>query len=305
MLKTSLFFSYVYNLLIQTYKCRKLGFLYRLWRFFWDFTLRFKGVLVYTKIHGFDAVVPIGHWYLLAIQNYPKFNRPLLYLFEYEKSLKSDGLVVVDVGSAVGDTVLFLESKYPGINNYLCIDGDEEYNQIIEKNLALLQGRYVLINSLVSDKKEKIGKIEKENPTTGTSSSSVLADADSIDNLLNSFSKIDLVKIDIDGFDGVALSGSREIIKRHSPSIIFEWNVPLFEKTKNDKYKPFLILSELGYEHLFWFDNFGNFLFYQKEPKIEEIEAMANFSLSMEKKNGYHYDIVALKVNKNFVSFIH
>jgi FkbM family methyltransferase len=260
--------------------------------------------LVRTKIHGFNAIVPIGHWYLLAIQNYKRFNSPLLYLVNFVKNLKSGNIVVVDVGSAIGDTVLFIESKYPNACSFICIDGDDEYNKIIRENLEFLKERNSVVNILVSDKKNQIGKIKKENPTTGTSTSDILSNADSIDNILKEYGIIDILKIDIDGFDGQALSGAKEIIKKFNPSIIFEWNLPLFEKTKNSFFQPFEVLRDVGYNHLFWFDNFGNFLFYVQNPTLEELHIMASYSLNMKDVNGFHYDIIALNQKINFIEYI-
>jgi FkbM family methyltransferase len=274
------------------------------WRKIWDFTLRYNGTLVRTKIHGFDAIVPIGHWYLLVIQNYPKFNSPLLLLCQLVYKIKGRGLVIVDVGSAVGDTVLYIESKLPEINRYVCIDGDDEYNEIIQSNLRFLNGRFHLINSLVSDKEEKIGKIEKVDPTTGSALSKNLGNANSLDNLLIKHEEIDLLKIDIDGFDGVALAGSKGIIEKFKPAIIFEWNIPLFIKTKNDIMTPFKVLIESGYRYFYWFDNFGNFLFSQVDPSLEELNQMAHYSVRMENINGYHYDVIALTKQTDFIDLI-
>ena len=303
-LRKNLFVSIIYNLLIFSYRARKINFLYKVWQFAWKFSLRFTDYYAVTKIHGSRAIVPVGHWYLLVLQNYPKFNHPLLYLVKYSISRKNRPLSIVDVGSAIGDTVLFIEEKYKGVHSFVCIDGDSQYNTIIKHNLDFLDERFTLVNSLVSDKSEKIGMIEKENPTTGSSTSANLADASSLDLLLLENKVIDIIKIDIDGFDGKALAGASDVLKLKSPSIIFEWNVPLFLKTNNDIMLPFESLEKCGYNDYFWFDNFGNFMFYRRGVSYEELEVLAELSVRMFEVSGLHFDVVALKEGRGFIDFV-
>lgn len=303
-MKTNYTLSIIYNLLVKTYKFRKISFFYKIWRFFWDLSSNFKNKFIKTKLHGFDAILPIGHLYLLYIQNYKNFNHPLISIVKCILGNKKTKLTIVDVGSAVGDTVLLLESLFPNKNTYICIDGDLEFNQIINNNLKFLGNRFKFINSLVSNKTEKIGKIVKPNPTTGSSLSEELQDADSLDNLLKDIKSIDIIKIDVDGYDGLVILGASSILKKLSPAIIFEWSVPHFKKTNNNIYIPFEELSKAGYKHFYWFDNFGNFLFYRIGYDKNEIEFMGSYSEELLEKRGYHYDIIALKESSDLLTYL-
>ena len=69
---------------------------------------------------------------------YPKFNQPLYSLTKVAIEQFDRPLFVVDVGTAEGDTVLFIESNFPEkIEGYLCIDGDQEFFSFQEYNLNL------------------------------------------------------------------------------------------------------------------------------------------------------------------------
>ncbi len=302
-LKTSLLFSVLYNLLIKTFWTRKIKFLFQIWQVLWKISDR-KGVFVKTKVHGYPAIVPSGHWYLLVLKKYKKFNTPLVSLLDYTETKLKRKINIVDVGSAVGDTVLLLEGCSKNrLNTYVCVDGDDEYIDIAKENLRFAGDRVRLIHTLISDNYEPIGKIIKNNPTTGTASSEDLLVPKTLDSILESESEIDLVKIDIDGYDGRAISGMSETLKKFKPNIIFEWNVPLFEKTNNDLFQPFKVLNEVGYGHFFWFDNFGNFLFYQKNIRVEDLEVLSIYSKNNFMKTGFHYDIVSIFNDNDFINF--
>jgi len=301
---TSPFLTAAYNLLISTYFLRKSKYLFPVWRMFWNFVASKKGKYVSTDIHGSRAVVPVGHWYLLVLKTYPKFNSPLKSLIRYAENIYSRDLVVVDVGSAVGDTVLLIEEISSRKNKYICIDGDIEYNLIVENNLKHLGGRFHLINSLVSSTDEEIGKIVKINPTTGTANSDIKEKASYLDELLKNEKTIDVIKIDIDGFDGRAISGAREILTKFSPMVIFEWNVPLYERLDNNILEPFKVLNSSGYTKFYWFDNFGNFLLFQNSIEESVLFEMAKLSSIKFSTSGLHYDVVAVKESNDFISYI-
>jgi FkbM family methyltransferase len=302
-LKTNLPYSLAYNILVRTFWLRKTKLTYTIWRFFWDLCDNQK-IFITTKIHGFKAILPAGHWYLLVLQKYLKFNQPIVSLIKYLEFLHKRPLKIVDVGSAVGDTVLLIENRSSYKHNFICIDGDPDYIKISENNLSFLKERIKLIESLLSADFGLIGKIIKDNPTTGTSKSEELVPSSTLDFLLNSEKKIDFVKIDIDGFDGQAIGGFKNILTTQDPIIIFELNIHLYHLTNNNILKPFTDLIECGYKHFYWFDNFGNFLFYQKGINENELEKMARYSTLMTKVNGYHFDIISMKNDSDFIEFI-
>ena len=56
---------------------------------------------------------------------------------------------------------------------------------------------------------------------------------DSLISLINP-DAIDLIKIDVDGFDGKVLLGAKGILRRYSPAVIFEWHPALCKQTGNN-----------------------------------------------------------------------
>jgi hypothetical protein len=68
---------------------------------------------------------------------------------------------------------------------------------------------------------------------------------------------IDVFKIDVDGFDGRVLAGSRKLLLQHKPVVIFEFHPGLVKETGNEILLPFIVLAETGYHTLIWFDKYG------------------------------------------------
>ncbi|MDQ8757762.1 FkbM family methyltransferase [Sphingosinicella sp. LHD-64] len=60
----------------------------------------------------------------------------------------------------------------------------------------------------------------------------------------NGIAHVDLIKIDIDGFEGLAFEGARSTLMRFRPPIIAEASVYQYEQGRPD---PFRILAKLGY----------------------------------------------------------
>lgn len=59
---------------------------------------------------------------------------------------------------------------------------------------------------------------------------------------------LDLIKIDIDGFEYKALNGGIETIDKFKPKIIWEFNKDFYEKTGNNTIKMLEKFEKLGYK---------------------------------------------------------
>lgn len=239
---------------------------------------------------------------------YPKFNQPLFALAKVAVENLGRPIRVVDVGTAVGDTVLFLEANFPGkVSEYLCIDGDKEFFSFQEFNLKSVREKCVKVFALLTDKPEMVSSIDKKDPTTG---SAVGADKEmgrTLDQVIEEtgFGAPDLIKIDIDGFDGKALGGATQTLKTHKPLVIFEWNTPYYELVGNDTIQPFEVLEECGYTTFIWVTNLGVFSHIEVGYNKEALHRMAEFERTMLAYNGTHFDVIALpKAKENLAKQI-
>jgi FkbM family methyltransferase len=299
LLKTNSFFSFLYNFLLDTYWCRRLPILSKIWNTLWKWQVSSYKGLVSSKLHGIPVILTNGHWYSLVCRQIPKFNQPLFALVE-ALSAKKKNLKVVDVGAAVGDTVLFLETNFPGkIEHYVCIDGDEEFFSFQEFNLAKVKSKSTQIFALLSDHEELVSAIDKKDPTTGSSIGDKKVMGKTLDKCLEKCGKtdVDLIKVDIDGFDGKALGGAIKTLQNSKPLVIFEWNPPLFELVGNDLLQPFQVLASNGYEEFLWFTNKGDFSHFEIGYQEESLLKMGKLCQALSSVNGHHFDIIALPQN--------
>jgi FkbM family methyltransferase len=297
---TSPLFSLFYNILVSTYIVRKVRLLSKIWFWLWNYQKsKYKG-LILTNLHGYKAIVPNGHWYVLVCKVYPKFNSPLVALCREVILTRNHKINIIDVGAAVGDTVFLLESNFgQHINHYLCIDGDEEYIEIITENLKIFSERCTVISALISDKNEEIPEIIKIDPTTGSANGTNKTTSKTADEIIlgAKLESIDLIKIDIDGFDGKAIGGLTNVLALHQPPIIFEWNPPLYHLVQNDIFQPFEVLSNYGYDVFLWYSNTGHFSHYEIGSNKNALKFMSDYCEAVKDKSGAHFDIIAIHRN--------
>jgi hypothetical protein len=104
----------------------------------------------------------------------------------------------------------------------------------------------------------------------------------------------DMLKIDVDGFDGRVLAGARETLRRHKPSVLFEWHPILCRATNNSWTEHFEVLAECGYTRFVWWDKFGGFSHFTEGYEPAEVNRMANFCIGSKSHDDWHFDVAAL-----------
>jgi FkbM family methyltransferase len=296
MLKTHTVYSATYNALLALASWKQKPILKKIWGTLWRWQLGFPG-LVASKLHGQPVVLTNGHYYPLVNIWHPLFNQPLFALAEFMIRERKRNIKIVDVGAAVGDTVLMLEANFPGkIDGYLCVDGDPQFFSFQEYNLSSVSHKTQKVFSLLSDEVTMVGSIEKTNMTTGSALGETKVMSRTLDQIAqdSNFSGVDLIKIDVDGFDGKVLGGAQKILLNDKPGVVFEWNTPYFHKTGNEILQPFEVLHHCGYNRFIWFNNLGEFTHVQFGLDVEALHETDKISKLQLDKTGLHYDVVAL-----------
>jgi FkbM family methyltransferase len=139
---------------------------------------------------------------------------------------------IIDVGANIGIySALFGQLSS---NDIFLIEASPINMGMLKENLVPLEHKtnFIYCEEAFSD---KIEEIESTIHYLWTGRGSVLQDTkiykfNTIDNLLKDYNKnINLIKIDVDGFDYQVLKGTENTIKKHKPIIMFE----LMEETLN------------------------------------------------------------------------
>ena len=151
---------------------------------------------------------------------------------EYETKLISEKVesnsVVVDVGANIGYYTMIMAKRAKKV---FAIEPDEENYEILKKNIeANKLNNVVLIRAAASDKREKI-RLYKSLTNNGdhrvynTGDRRYVEELFSValDEILLNEQKIDLIKIDTQGWEPKVLVGAKKVIERDSPILFMEY----------------------------------------------------------------------------------
>ena len=156
-------------------------------------------------------------------------------LLEKIKSFKLNGLYV-DVGSHHGNHSIYFE-KFCNSDKVISIEGNPFNFKYLKENITRNKCKNMLINKIVSNKKDVTLTMEYNMGNTGMSrivNSKINTDyknsnnniirntTNTLDNLLKNEENISLIKIDIENFEYYALLGGQNIITKHKPVIVIE-----------------------------------------------------------------------------------
>lgn len=250
---------------------------------------------VRVGIHGQKAIVNVGNTYPFYSRKFPQLNSPLVELV-YQNYVNAKRKVnIVDVGAAVGDTILLLRAKCPDmIDQFYCIDGDPEFFGYLKQNVGNLPGAHFAHAMLSSSATVERGLI-RIHGGTASAQGTMPVPTTTLDAVIAEMSpeQIDVLKIDVDGFDGKVLLGSRQTLRRYRPSVVFEWHPILCIQTGNNYTDHWECLTNEEYDRFLWFDKFGHFNFIMTYFDRRVVDLMARYCQA-DPENDMHFDIVAL-----------
>jgi FkbM family methyltransferase len=255
-----------------------------------------SGTSVTTKIHGTTAQIPADYTYPLICRNFTTFNNPYLELVHQTWLQKRRPLNIIDVGAAIGDTFLLIMQNDPeAVNTIFCVEGNAFFLKYLKENTTRFY-KAIIIETLLSDKDGLIPELVSLHSSTASALGDNKVAAKKLDTVFGTInsSAIDVLKIDVDGFDGKVLAGSANLLKKNHPSIIFEFHPLLINKTGNDIFQPFQMLKDCGYEMLYWYNKFGVYSHSLAADDKIKIQYYADRCINGEDGEDWHYDIIAL-----------
>ena len=170
---------------------------------------------------------------------------------ELNEELKLNNGVFIDVGANIGKYTIKIGNSLKMNGRVISFEPENDNFEMLKKNTKLNNLKNTtLINKALSDKKgklklylakgnwghlslvEKVGEKYEE------------VEVDTLDNILKELkiSKVDLIKIDVEGAENLVLKGALETLKKSHPKIIFE----AWDKNHLDKIKK--VLEPLNYK---------------------------------------------------------
>ncbi len=248
-----------------------------------------------TMVHGFEASLQAGSDYPEIVARFPWFNAPLVELVHQVWLAKAHGVCVVDVGAGVGDTVLLLKQRCcDAVAQFICVEGDPDFFVLLEDNVRLFSD-VVAVQRLLAREDRSIPSLVKHRASTAIAAGSGWSQACRLDAVSEvSRAAVDVLKIDVDGFDGEVLAGATELLTRCAPAVIFEWHPRLQVAAGFDCVAAFEALQSCGYDRYLWFNNIGTFSHFEEGYSVPALRKLAGYLLEVNSRADEHFDVVAL-----------
>lgn len=176
-------------------------------------------------------------------------------------SMTSEGDTVLDIGTNIGET-LFHFAKVAGDSGFVYgFEPDQDTYRKVTNNIGLNTFENVhVFNTGVADKKESVklfrvdphnrgmNRILTEEESAGFEDSTTI-ETDTLDNILaeNGISAVDLIKIDIEGYEMHALRGAVDTLRLYRPRLFVEVGYTRLIKNGTSPTELVKFLHDFGY----------------------------------------------------------
>ena len=160
---------------------------------------------VYSQLLYLEGVRLIGERFLLG-------------------SMLQPGMRVVDVGANIGYMLLLFECAVGAAGEVLCIEPSPENLPTLRRNIECNGLRNVrLVEAAVGSSRGQVGfRAGINGGVTGGSDSAYQVPMVTLDTLVPD--RVDFLKIDVDGYEGQALLGATEVLRRDRPVVFLEFH---------------------------------------------------------------------------------
>jgi len=205
---------------------------------------------------------------------------------EYETKLLlrqlNNNSIAVDVGANIGYYTVQMAKICKRV---YAIEPDKDNFEILKKNVEENKlNNVVLINAAVGAKKEKITLYKSaandgDHRVYNAGNRTNIAEVFSVrlDDILVNEQKIDLLKVDTQGWEPAVIEGGKEIIKRDTPNMFLEYWPSAYKEAKLDANRMMIFLESI-YKNIWQIDSRLNI--YNKEIKIDEETGYADLWLT-------------------------
>ena len=248
--------------------------------------------IVEYQLEGNRLLIPFFHPLPIYIRDNP------LYCLDFPRvarivAEKYADLSVIDIGANVGDTLTLLRTSTSA--PVLCIEGDTDYFEVLQKNAASFEAVY-LKKALLGEHNETLqgilttergtGFIETPDPSTAASNQTLQIQR--LPDILAEFPQFQnakLLKTDTDGFDYKILKGASEWLDRAKPILFFEYSPYLLSQQSDEARALFPDLSAKGYTDLLFYDQLGFLLLSVAIENLELLEDIYRYLMAKKTKN--------------------
>lgn len=269
-----------------------------------------RGLRRRHTIGKFAVELPAGHMLDTLQALFARYDRELPHVAKI-MSDKYPGMVVVDVGANVGDTLAALRSV--GDFPIVCVEGSPDYLKLLRTNERLIGGHNKIIECFVGTAAGSVHHSSIRNTRgTGQTIDSIasLTSGDRTDEpghvKVKPLSAIlacadecgvpRLLKIDTDGSDFDILAGNADCLAGSSFAVYFEFDPLITATSKFSAAQTITALVSSGRTRHLVYDNFGNFMLSVDQEHARVFAELERFLRSSRRHGGgvVYFDVLAL-----------
>lgn len=244
---------------------------------------------VEIRVGARKLVMPLSHRLPLLLSENRFYDRVLVRLVEYLKKTQGE-IVAIDVGANIGDTAALLVDA--GADEVICIEADAFFYEILVRNWrddATVRCRKV---ALADTGNMKLATEHYQGTAHLRTNDGAGASTKTLDEVVLEFSpaRIDVLKIDTDGFDFRVLRGAEGTLRRFKPAVFFEYSPEHYEKIGGvNPVECFSYLAMLGYTRIAIYDSAGVLMLEAASDDLGLLEQLSRYA----EVSGLYYDILA------------
>ena len=245
-------------------------------------------------IHGRYLKLPLSHPLPDFLRLHPFYDRLPQRISEYIHQ-KQGYLSCIDVGANIGDTIASFYKK--DTDTFLAIEPNPRFNKLLTENWGWNKNVIVVFAICSSESSEGTFAIQDKNGTASVikTENGIKMSRRSLDEILDdqpSMANANVLKIDTDGNDFEVIAGSKKLILRNLPVVLFECQP--FENTDyvEDCLSALNSFKETGYNYFLLYNNHGNLMGRYSLSDLSPFKNLLFFQLT-----GYRYcfDILVMK----------
>ena len=244
------------------------------------------------SFEGRTLTVPLSHdlpWNRRHFRNYADN----LFRVAAFVRRRDGGLRMADVGANVGDSYLITRPERG--DRYLLIEGAGRYFRLLMRNVGNDPG-VTCVRALLSDRSSAEAggmAVDGGNATVVTGAAGEGSAFDTLDAVLRrhaDLAPLNLVKVDVEGYDGRVLRGARATLSADAPVVLFEHHPRLIRAAGDDDCALFADLAALAYGPMIVYDNRGFLLGTLDPGDVARVAELASYA---RQQDGYYFDVIA------------
>jgi FkbM family methyltransferase len=245
-------------------------------------------------IHGRRLKLPLSHLLPVYLQQSRFYDRLPQRISEYIH--KNQGhLNCIDVGANIGDTIASFYKE--DTDTFLAIEPNPKFNKLLTENWGWNKNVTVVSDICSSSSSEGTFVIQEKSGTASIIQTNygIKMSRRQLDEIVNNHpfaTNSNVLKIDTDGHDFEVIAGSKRLLLRNLPVVLFESDA--FENTNyvEDCERTLNLLKQIGYNYFLLYNNFGNLMGRYSLSDLSTFQNLLFFQLT---SDFYYFDILVMK----------